>query len=148
MGAYSVFDLGRRQVLLMSAVLASVGTAKLMSAASAETRLQRTPGQILGPFYPLTEMPETGDLTRVPGRPGRAEGQVLNVMGRVFSWRTGHQCKAGSLAGQRPRTLYASKRSEPGPARPELRWFCDPPHGCRRKISVQNDKTSRVSCWS
>jgi protocatechuate 3,4-dioxygenase, beta subunit len=44
-----------------------------------------TPGQILGPFYPMTRtMNETGDLTRVPGRTGRAEGQILNVMGTVL----------------------------------------------------------------
>jgi protocatechuate 3,4-dioxygenase beta subunit len=43
-----------------------------------------TPGQILGPFYPMTRaMNETGDLTRVPGRAGRAEGQLLHVMGTV-----------------------------------------------------------------
>jgi protocatechuate 3,4-dioxygenase, beta subunit len=82
---YSVFDLGRREVLLMSAVVASFGTVSLASAAGAETKLSRTPGQILGPFYPVTEMPETTDLTRVPGHPGRAEGQVLTVMGRVLN---------------------------------------------------------------
>jgi len=43
-----------------------------------------TPGQILGPFYPMTRtMNETGDLTRVPGRTGRAEGHTLYVMGTV-----------------------------------------------------------------
>jgi|ERR1051326_1260580 protocatechuate 3,4-dioxygenase, beta subunit len=82
---YSVFDLKRREVLLMSAVVASFGTATLATFARGETKLRRTPGQILGPFYPLSEMPETTDLTRVPGHPGRAEGQVLNVMGRVLN---------------------------------------------------------------
>jgi protocatechuate 3,4-dioxygenase beta subunit len=47
--------------------------------------LQRTPDQILGPFYPLSELPQTSDLTRVSGRSGRAEGQVLNVIGRVLN---------------------------------------------------------------
>jgi protocatechuate 3,4-dioxygenase beta subunit len=43
-----------------------------------------TPGQILGPFYPVTRtLNETGDLTRVPGKTGHAEGQVLNVTGTV-----------------------------------------------------------------
>jgi Dioxygenase len=37
------------------------------------------------PFYPLSGLPQTSDLTRMPGRPGRAEGQVLNVMGRVLN---------------------------------------------------------------
>ena len=30
-------------------------------------------------------MPQTTDLTRLPGRPGRAEGQILNVMGKVLN---------------------------------------------------------------
>jgi protocatechuate 3,4-dioxygenase beta subunit len=47
--------------------------------------LQRTPDQILGPFYPLSELPQTADLTKVWGRSGRAEGQMLNVMGRVLN---------------------------------------------------------------
>jgi protocatechuate 3,4-dioxygenase beta subunit len=42
-------------------------------------------GQILGPFYPLKPLPATSDLTRVPRRSGRAEGQILYVMGRVLS---------------------------------------------------------------
>jgi protocatechuate 3,4-dioxygenase, beta subunit len=37
------------------------------------------------PFYPLSELPQTSDLTRISGRPGRAERQVLNVMGRVLN---------------------------------------------------------------
>jgi protocatechuate 3,4-dioxygenase beta subunit len=39
----------------------------------------------LGPFYPLSELPQNPDLTRVSGRAGRAEGQVLNVIGRVLN---------------------------------------------------------------
>ena len=45
-----------------------------------------TPGQILGPFYPMMRtMNETGDLTRVPGRTGRAEGQILYAVGTVLN---------------------------------------------------------------
>src|ERR1051326_2984189 len=85
MGTYSVSDLGRREILLMSAVAASFGLSRWTKAARAATKLLRPPGQILGPFYPLSEMPPTTDLTRVPGRSGRAEGQVLNVMGKVLN---------------------------------------------------------------
>src|SRR5262249_37964544 len=35
--------------------------------------------------YPLKPLAATSDLTRVPGRSGRAEGQILNVMGRVLN---------------------------------------------------------------
>ena len=81
---YSIGDLGRREILKMSAVLVGSGvfSAKL---AAAEAAMQRTPGQVLGPFYPLGELSQNADLTRVPGRSGRAEGQVLNVMGRVLN---------------------------------------------------------------
>jgi protocatechuate 3,4-dioxygenase beta subunit len=85
MAAYSVENLGRRDILLMSAVLAGSGVAVLPRLGAAEAVLQRTPDQILGPFYPLSELPQTSDLTKVSGRSGRAEGQVLNVMGRVLN---------------------------------------------------------------
>jgi protocatechuate 3,4-dioxygenase beta subunit len=85
MATYSISDLGRREILLMSAVAASFGLSGWTMPAGAETKLRRTPEQILGPFYPLSEMPQTTDLTRLPGRPGRAEGQILNVMGKVLN---------------------------------------------------------------
>ena len=69
----------------MSAVLAASGAVVLSGRPAAEAALQRTPDQILGPFYPLKELPQTADLTRVPGRPSRAAGQVINVMGRVLN---------------------------------------------------------------
>jgi protocatechuate 3,4-dioxygenase beta subunit len=84
MSTYAIGDLGRRELLMMSAVLAA-GMVNSSDVAGAETQLQRTPGQILGPFYPLKELPQTSDLTRLPGRPGRAEGQVINVTGRVLN---------------------------------------------------------------
>jgi len=37
------------------------------------------------PFIRSRELPQTSDLTIVSGRSGRAEGQVLNVMGRVLN---------------------------------------------------------------
>ena len=71
--------------LMMSAVLAGAGVPLSPKLAAAEATLQRTPDQILGPFYPLSELPQTSDLTRVSGRSGRAEGHVLNVIGRVLN---------------------------------------------------------------
>ncbi len=50
--------------------------------AVAPTQLQRTPDQILGPFYPVQQEPVlTGDLTRS----GRAQGTVLHLSGRVLT---------------------------------------------------------------
>ena len=46
----------------------------------------RTPDQILGPFYPVVKPPHQGaDLTSIPGRPGRAAGQVIHLTGRVVN---------------------------------------------------------------
>jgi protocatechuate 3,4-dioxygenase beta subunit len=115
MAAYSIENLDRRDILLMSVVLAGSGAILPLRGAAAEAALQRTPDQILGPFYPLKELPQTADLTRVPGRPGHAEGQVINVMGRVLN-----------LAGQ------------PGTTRSELRWLRRPDHGRRGPLSLQD----------
>lgn len=85
MTSYSIGELDRREILKMSAVLAGSGLVLPTGLAAAEAALRRTPGQILGPFYPLGELPQSSDLTQLPGRSGRAEGQVLNVMGRVLN---------------------------------------------------------------
>jgi protocatechuate 3,4-dioxygenase beta subunit len=85
MATCSIGDLGRREILKMSAVLAGSRVVLSTKLAAAEAALQRTPGQVLGPFYPLGELSQSADLTRLPGRSGRAEGQVLNVMGRVLN---------------------------------------------------------------
>jgi protocatechuate 3,4-dioxygenase beta subunit len=85
MATHSIGDLGRREILMMSAVIAGSGAVLPSRLAAAEAALQRTPDQILGPFYPLAELPQTSDLTRVASRSGRAEGQLLNVMGRVLN---------------------------------------------------------------
>src|SRR5262249_8380426 len=85
MAVYSINDFSRREILRMSPVIIRAAGASAMGVPAAAAELPRTPGQILGPFYPLKELPQTADLTRVPGRTGRAAGQVLNVMGRVLN---------------------------------------------------------------
>jgi protocatechuate 3,4-dioxygenase beta subunit len=85
MATYSIGDLDRREILKMSAVLAGSSTLFSTKLAAAEATLPRTPGQILGPFYPLGELSQNSDMTRLPGRSGRADGQILNVMGRVLN---------------------------------------------------------------
>jgi protocatechuate 3,4-dioxygenase, beta subunit len=85
MASYSIDQLSRREILRMSAMLTSSAIVWSTGSAAGAATLPRTPGQILGPFYPLSKMPQTADLTRLPGRNGRAAGQVLNVMGRVLN---------------------------------------------------------------
>src|ERR1700680_2738719 len=84
MATSSIGECNAREILRMSKIL---GTTSVVSTkfAFAQTALQRTPGQILGPFYPVKPFDQNADLTKVPGRPGRAEGQILNVMGRVLN---------------------------------------------------------------
>src|SRR5712675_29068 len=84
MATYSIVDLSRRELLRMSATLAAASVVSTKFAI-AQTAEHRTPEQILGPYFPLKGSDQNADLTRVPGRPGRAEGQVLNVMGRVLN---------------------------------------------------------------
>ena len=84
MATYSIDDFSRREILKMSAVLGIVSAASTRPAI-AQMAGRRTPEQILGPFYPLETLGQNADLTRVAGRPGRAAGLVLNVMGRVLN---------------------------------------------------------------
>ena len=58
--------------------------------------LPRTSSQILGPFYPLGEPSKGGDLTRVPGRAGRAQGQIIYLGGRVLD-RAGNPVRGAKI---------------------------------------------------
>lgn len=52
----------------------------------ATPRLQITPPQILGPFYPVAERPDlAGDLARPAGSAAEAGGQLIYVRGRVLA---------------------------------------------------------------
>jgi protocatechuate 3,4-dioxygenase, beta subunit len=78
----------RRSILKTAAFLAVGGTVAPFGRAWAQTSLRRTPDQILGPFYPITNKQKVEgveDLTHVPGGNGRANGQLLNVSGRVLT---------------------------------------------------------------
>ena len=78
--------ISRRRVLGMAvAAGSSFALPGGVSSALAQA-LRRTPDQILGPFYPVVKPPHRGaDLTIIPGKPGRAAGQVIHVMGRVVN---------------------------------------------------------------
>lgn len=70
------FSRPRRSLLILSAAA--------LASPSALAELLRTPGMTEGPFYPR-DMPldDDNDLTRVKGRSGIAEGDVLDFQGRV-----------------------------------------------------------------
>lgn len=61
-----------------------------------DRKLKMTSPQILGPFYPLTTPSKGGDMTRVEGRSGTAQGQVIHVGGRVLN-RAGEPVRGATL---------------------------------------------------
>lgn len=78
----------RRHLLRTAAIIGAMTAFPRAELALAQAALPRTPGQILGPFFPLGKTPDLGgDLTHLPGKPERAAGQVLNVMGRVLNMK-------------------------------------------------------------
>ena len=57
----------------------------VLRSASAQS-LRRTPGEIVGPFYPvLKPLDQDADLTMIAGKAGRAQGQVIHLTGRVLN---------------------------------------------------------------
>ncbi len=77
--------MSRRHVLGMAMALGGLAMSGGVNAVLAQV-FKRTPGQIVGPFYPMLKpLDQDADLTTIVGKPGRAEGQVIHVMGRVVN---------------------------------------------------------------
>ena len=73
-------DISRRLVVLGIAA----GGLSLCRVRTLRAACALTPGQAEGPFFPVTQALESDlDLTQIAGRP-RAEGQVIEVSGRVL----------------------------------------------------------------
>ena len=78
-------NLARRRLLAgLTAGAALIATGRAAKAACALTAPQMD-----GPFYPVAVQDFDWDLTRVSGRTGRAEGEVIEVVGQVLD----AQCK-------------------------------------------------------
>ncbi|NCF74565.1 MAG: protocatechuate 3,4-dioxygenase, partial [Gammaproteobacteria bacterium] len=59
--------------------------AGVLAGNAAASAMPPTPDNPEGPFYPIHEQTDRDmDLTRVAGREGRAQGQVIRVSGRVL----------------------------------------------------------------
>ena len=81
----TVHEISRRRVLGLAMAASGLALAGGPRAVLAQG-LKRTPGEILGPFYPvLRSMEKRADLTTLPGKPGRAAGEVIYVVGRVVN---------------------------------------------------------------
>jgi protocatechuate 3,4-dioxygenase beta subunit len=89
-------------------------------------RLQITPPQVVGPFYPVAERPDlAGDLTRPGGGAGEARGRLIYVMGRVLT------CAGKPVAGARVEIWQANADGKyrhpsdvnPAPLDPNFKGF-------------------------
>lgn len=77
--------ISRRRVSGMSLAVGGLAFSGAASSVLAQA-LKRTPGEILGPFYPvLKPLDQDADLTIISGISERAQGQVLHLMGRVLN---------------------------------------------------------------
>lgn len=77
--------LRRRQVLSM-AIASGLTLLTVPLRTFGQQIVRRTPSQILGPYYPVTKPQEQdADLTTRAGRPGRPQGQVIYLGGRVLN---------------------------------------------------------------
>src|ERR1700738_3798784 len=59
--------------------------AVVIGSTDAADLLRPTPQETFGPFFPVhTPQYHDFDMTRIPGRTGRASGQVIDLSGRVL----------------------------------------------------------------
>ena len=60
------------------------GVAVLAAGRTAKAACTLSPYQVDGPFYPVAAQEQDWDLTRIAGGTGRAEGEVIEVVGQVL----------------------------------------------------------------
>jgi protocatechuate 3,4-dioxygenase beta subunit len=78
------FSLMTRRELIRFATTTAMIVPFSLRQVLAQTSLKRTPEEIMGPFFPVGAEPiRAVDLTKGPT--GRAQGQVINLMGRVIN---------------------------------------------------------------
>lgn len=78
-------EISRRQLLKTSLVMGGAVLSVPFNSTSAQPASNSTPEQVMGPFYPVMKpVDQDADLTVIQGKPGKAKGQVIYVMGRVL----------------------------------------------------------------
>ncbi|WDE03607.1 protocatechuate 3,4-dioxygenase [Thalassomonas viridans] len=71
----------KRRVFIKGSVL---GTVASVITGSVQAKMP-TPAEVEGPFYPITpQKDQDADLTRVAGKNGVAQGEIIEVSGQVF----------------------------------------------------------------
>ncbi len=112
----------------ITGVGAAIAGSSFVSTALAQGMCVVTPRQTAGPFYPGENLfDQNVDLTRVPGSPARAKGQVVYVTGRVLDqncrpleganvelWQA---CASGKYKSQ--------KDPNPAPLDPNFRYWAE-----------------------
>jgi protocatechuate 3,4-dioxygenase beta subunit len=114
----------RRQILGIA--VGASGLALSGRLAAFAVALTPPPGEILGPFYPVIKRVDQGaDLTVIAGKPGRAAGEVIHVMGRVLNVE-GQPVRGARLelwqANAHGRYAHASDKN-PAPLDPNFEGF-------------------------
>jgi protocatechuate 3,4-dioxygenase beta subunit len=83
----------------------------------------RTPDQVLGPYYPTGHRPAAqGDMTAIKGANGLAQGEIIEVTGRILNLR-GEPVRGGKLTVWQANTFgrYAHcNDSSPAPLDPNF----------------------------
>lgn len=79
-------NLSRRRLLEMSVIAGGALLLPRVDLAFAQpAERMPTSEQAMGPFYPVAKpIDQDADLTVIAGKPGKAQGQVIYVMGRVM----------------------------------------------------------------
>ena len=79
--------ISRREMLRLGVALGGFALANSLGSIDAqEQKLRQTPNMVMGPFYPLTKpLDQDADLTVLSGKPGRAQGKIIHLTGRVLN---------------------------------------------------------------
>ena len=108
----------------------------------------RTPEQILGPYFPLQLKPTTdGDLTTIVGGSGRAQGEIIEIVGQIRNLE-GEPVPAAKIliwqANCSGRYDHPNDR-HPSAARSKLPRIRRNRIGQQRRLQTQNGQTRRLS---
>lgn len=86
-----------RRTVVFGAASAGALAVPVAAQLATDVMLRGTPQLTTGPFYPvLRPLDEDADLTRLRGRPGLAQGQIIDVAGRVLT-EAGRPIKGAKL---------------------------------------------------
>src|SRR2546426_799827 len=78
--------LSRRALLQMAVPVGSLAMLNPTRLILAQAAQKMTPEQVMGPFYPvLKPLDRDWDLTRIAGKRGHSQGQIIHLMGRVLN---------------------------------------------------------------